>query len=565
MRLNLKFLSSARRAGKPSDIPDPRFSDPHRFSLSIEQLAIVASLFFSLSANTLFFSSALAGRAAASPHTWLFAVSVFVAITALHAAGLLVLLNRWTAKPLLAILFLVTAAAAYYMNKYTVFFNTEMVRNVLKTDVKEASELLSLGMLIHILLFAVLPILVLWRIPLRYRPWKRAVMVRIAYIGGALLLATGAIMLVFQDFSSLMRNHKEVRFLITPSNYLISAAKVFSADSSESGPRIPISADARLQASWGKRSKPMLFVLVVGETTRAANWGLNGYAHQTTPELAQLDILNFTRAQSCGTNTEVSVPCMFSPYGRHNYDEKEIRRHESVLHIIEHAGIKTLWRDNQAGCKGVCDGLEQQRLDDSKDAELCNGDRCLDEIMLKGLDAEVHKAKNGNIFVVLHQLGNHGPAYYQRYPASLRRFVPTCDTSDLSKCSREQIVNSYDNAVLYTDHFLAKTIAFLKAEQKDYNTAMWYMSDHGESLGENGIYLHGLPYSIAPKEQTSIPMVMWFSNGFLSSFHLNRDCLARKTDSPVSHDNLFHTVLGMLQIDSKYYDKAFDLTADCRR
>jgi len=553
------FPFARRTAPRPDSKASPRFA------LSIEQLAILASLFFSLSANTLFFSSALAGRPPGSPHTWLFAISIFVAITALHAAGLFVVLNRWTAKPLLAILLVVTALAAYYMSKYTVFFNTEMVRNVLKTDVKEASELLSPGMLLHLLLFAVLPVIVVWRLPLRYRPWRRALMVRIAYIVGALLLAAGAIMLVFQDFSSLMRNQKEVRFLITPSNYLVSAAKVLSADTSESGPRIPISADAKLQQSWAKRSKPMLFVLVVGETTRAANWGLNGYAHQTTPELAQLDILNFTRAQSCGTNTEVSVPCMFSPYGRHDYDEKEIRRHESFLHIIEHAGIKTLWRDNQAGCKGVCDGLEQQRLDDSKDPELCNGDRCLDEILLKGLDAEVRKAKNGNIFVVLHQLGNHGPAYYQRYPASLRRFTPTCDTSDLSKCSREQIVNSYDNAVLYTDHFLAKTIAFLKAEQKDYDTAMWYMSDHGESLGENGIYLHGLPYSIAPKEQVSIPMVMWFSNGFLSSFDLDKSCLAKKTDSPVSHDNLIHTVLGMLQIDSKYYNKTFDLTADCRK
>ncbi|HEX2604382.1 MAG TPA: phosphoethanolamine transferase domain-containing protein, partial [Oxalicibacterium sp.] len=260
--------------------------------MSIEQLAILASLFFSLSANTLFFSSALAGRPPGSPHTWLFAISIFVAITALHAAGLFVVLNRWTAKPLLAILLVVTALAAYYMSKYTVFFNTEMVRNVLKTDVKEASELLSPGMLLHLLLFAVLPVIVVWRLPLRYRPWRRALMVRIAYIVGALLLAAGAIMLVFQDFSSLMRNQKEVRFLITPSNYLVSAAKVLSADTSESGPRIPISADAKLQQSWAKRSKPMLFVLVVGETTRAANWGLNGYAHQTTPELAQLDILN---------------------------------------------------------------------------------------------------------------------------------------------------------------------------------------------------------------------------------------------------------------------------------
>lgn len=534
------------------------------FSLGVEQLCIYASLFFSVSANYLFLRSALAGRDPASPHTWLFAVSIFVAITSLHAAALLVLLNRWTAKPLLAILLLVTSLAAYYMNKYTVFFNAEMVRNVLKTDVKEASELLSPGMLLHIALLGVLPLLVLWRIPLRYRPWKRAIVVRLLYIGGALLLAVGAIMLVFQDFSSLMRNQKEARFLITPGNYLFSAGRVLLADTTENQPRISISDDAKLGASWATRDKPMLFVLVVGETTRAANWGLNGYAHDTTPELRQLDILNFTRAQSCGTNTEVSVPCMFSPYGRHDYDEKAIRRHQSFLHILDHAGIQTLWRDNQAGCKGVCEGLAQQIVGDSKDAESCNGERCLDEILLKGLDGEVRKAKNGNLFVVLHQLGNHGPAYYQRYPPSMRVFTPTCDTSDLSKCSREQIVNAYDNGVRYTDHFLAKTIAFLKSEQKDYHTAMWYLSDHGESLGENGIYLHGLPYSIAPKEQTHIPMVMWFSDGFLSSFGLKKGCLASKTDSPVGQDNLFHTVLGMLQIQSKYYDKALDLSASCR-
>jgi len=536
-----------------------------RFSLSVEQLAILASLYFSLTSNYLFFKSSLAGRDPSSPHTWLFAAAIFVAITALHAAGLFVLMNRWTAKPLLAILLVVTSLAVYYMNKYTVFYNTEMVRNVFKTDVKEASELLSFDMLLHVLLFAGLPILVIWRIPLRRRPWHRAIPIRLLYIVGALLLAAASIMSVFQDFSSLMRNHKEIRFLITPSNYLFSTAKLLSADSSESGPRIPISTDAKLEPSWAKRTKPMLFVLVVGETTRGRDWGLNGYARQTTPQLSKLDVINFPDAHSCGTNTEVSVPCMFSPYGRHDYNEKAIRTHESFLHILNHVGIRVLWRDNQAGCKGVCDGLHEDRLDDSKDPQLCNSDRCLDEIMLKGLDAEIRKDKVGNIFVVLHQLGSHGPAYYQRYPASLRKFTPTCDTADLSKCSREQIVNSYDNSVLYTDDFLAKTIAFLKSEQKDYDTAMWYMSDHGESLGENGIYLHGMPYPIAPQDQTHIPMVMWFSDGFLSSFDLNRKCLEQETHDRVSHDDLFSTILGMLQIQSKYYDKSYDLTANCHR
>jgi len=461
-------------------------------------------------------------------------------------------------------LLIVTAAATYYMDKYTVFFNSEMVRNILRTDVKEASELFSLNFCIHMLMYGVLPSLLVWKLRLTKTSWRRATLMRIAYLAGAFVIAGGSIMLVFQDFSSLMRNQKEVRFLITPSNYLFSLARVVVADTAQANtPKIPISADAHMAAGWNNRTKPMLFVLVVGETTRAANWGMNGYAHQTTPELSKLDVINFTHATSCGTNTEVSVPCMFSTYGRRNYDEKAVRAHESLLHVIDHAGVKTLWRDNQSGCKGVCDGLEQQHLDNSKNAALCDDERCLDEILLDGMDGEIQKAKNGNLFVVLHQLANHGPAYYKRYPAAMRIFTPTCDTADLSKCTKEEIVNAYDNGVLYTDHFLAKTISYLKT-QTTYDTAMLYLSDHGESLGEHGIYLHGLPYSIAPKEQTQIPMVMWMSQGFASSFGVNKDCMSKLSNKQVSQDNLFHSILGMLQIESRHYDRSLDLSAGCK-
>ena len=532
--------------------------------LSTERLAVLASLFFSLTSNSLFFAAATANRSWAHPSSWLFAAAVFIAITAFQTAALLVVLNRWSAKPVLTVLLLVTAAATYYMTRYTVFFNPDMVRNVLRTDVKEASELFSLNFCLHMLVFGGLPAIVVWRLPLQKRTWRRALLTRLLYLAGSLLLAIGAILLVFQDFSSMMRNQKEMRYLITPSNYLVSLVRVVTADTEDANkPKIPISADAKLGAGWATRTKPMLFVLVVGETTRAANWGMNGYARNTTPELSNLGVFNYTHATSCGTNTEVSVPCMFSIYGRHNYDQEAIRRHESLLHIINHVGINTVWRDNQSGCKGVCDGLGETFFDDRKNPALCDGERCLDEIMLDGMDDEIHKTKGGNLFVVLHQLGNHGPAYYRRYPSSMRTFTPTCDTADLSKCTQQQIVNTYDNGVLYTDHFLAKTINYLK-KQTQYDTAMLYLSDHGESLGEHGIFLHGMPYSIAPKEQTHIPMVMWLSQGFAKDFGIDRDCLERHTGDAVGQDNLFHSLLGMLQITSKYYDKSFDMTAACR-
>ena len=532
--------------------------------MSTELLIVLTSLFFALFCNQLFWSAIFGGRDWSAANTWLFSAAVFVILTALHSALLGLFVTRRIAKPLLAVLLLITAAAVYYMNRYTVFFDTSMLRNVLHTDVKEARELLSPGLLGYLLLFGVMPALLVARVPLQTRSWRRAIMVRVAFILGAVVIAAGSTMLVFQEFSALMRNHKEIRHLITPANYLVALTRVLAADTARAqGPKKPVGADAALAAGWNARKKPALLVVVIGETARAANWGLNGYARQTTPELAAVsDLLNFPHTSSCGTNTETSVPCMFSPFGRKDYDETKIRSHESLLHVLERAGIKTLWRDNQAGCKGVCDGLEEQRLDDSKNSALCDGERCLDEILLEDLDAELAKNK-GSMVLVLHQLGNHGPAYFRRYPPAFGKFTPTCDNPDLGKCARDAIVNSYDNALLYTDHFLNETIGKIKA-QHSHDAAMIYVSDHGESLGEKGIYLHGLPYAIAPKEQTEVPMVMWMSPGFESSFGLNRDCLKKRSTQPVSHDHLFHSVLGMLQVSTSVYDKNYDFTAGCR-
>ena len=166
--------------------------------------------------------------------------------------------------------------------------------------------------------------------------------------------------------------------------------------------------------------------------------------------------------------------------------------------------------------------------------------------------------------LVLHTLGNHGPAYFRRYPEAFRRFTPTCDDEDLSKCSREQIANSYDNALLYTDHVLARGIDLLEALAPRYDTALLYVSDHGESLGENGLYLHGLPYSIAPQEQTRVPMVMWLSPGFAARTALDAACLRTAAQRPATHDNLFHTVLGLLDVRTTIRDDTLDLTAACR-
>ena len=535
----------------------------YRPELSLETLALFVSLFFTVFCNGSFFAAVAKAGALHGPGGWLTALSLFAMIAALNMLLLCLVLYRPIAKPVLIVLLLTTAMAVRFMSEYTVYLDTDMIRNILHTDGKESGELVSWRLLPSLFLYGVLPSLLVWRVRLTPRPFKRALLIRSACLVGALVVACAAALLSFQNLSALMRNHREVRHLITPGNYVMSLARVaFEDQAGKNRARSPIGQDAKV-VGRSALAKPRLLVIVVGETVRAQNWGLNGYARQTTPELAKIGPINFPEVSACGSSTEVSVPCMFSPWGRADYDKDRIKRSESLMHVLEHAGIQTLWRDNQTGCKGVCDGLAFESFEHGDLAPFCTGEGCSDEVMLQGLDAELSK-RRGDVVLVLHQLGNHGPAYYKRYPSDLKRYTPACETSELGQCSLAEIVNAYDNATLHTDAFLARTIRYL-AEQNGRDAAMIYLSDHGESLGENGLFLHGVPYAIAPKTQLRVPMVMWLSPGFAASRGIDTACLRREAEQPASHDNLFHSVLGLMQVSTSVYDARRDLFRGCSR
>jgi lipid A ethanolaminephosphotransferase len=457
-----------------------------------------------------------------------------------------------------------TAFATYFMAHYNVYVDASMMRNVLRTDFGEARELLAPMLVPYLLLYAVLPLLLLWRVRLVNRSLLRATLVRLGAMLLAVLVAVGALLAVYQPFVSLMRNRHEVRYLITPGNVVWSLGAVLVSETRTAAkPKQAIGLDAKPGPSWATRHKPMLVVLVVGETARAANWGLSGYARQTTPQLATLPVINFSDVTSCGTNTEVSLPCMFAPVGRRQYDEQSIRGSQGLLHVLARAGVAVHWRDNQSGCKGVCDGLTNDSVQGLNAPGLCSEGRCLDEGLLQGIDRRLDQAQ-GRQLLVLHQLGNHGPAYFRRYPASFARFTPACENEDLQHCTREEITNAYDNALLYTDHVLAQLIAQLNAHADNVDSALLYVSDHGESLGENRLFLHGVPYAIAPDVQTKVPMVWWSSPGFAQTTGLDLACLRQRAQASVSHDHLFHTLLGLLDVSTALYEPQWDFTAECR-
>lgn len=540
-----------------------------RPSARVEQIVAVASLFWVLAANRDFVIAALRQRPLAGAADLGFLLTLLGLLWALHVLLVLPLATRHTVKPLVALLTVAAAAGSYFIGSFGVVLDPSMLRNVLRTDLAETRELLNATLVLHLGLYAAVPLLLLWRTEVEPTGWRRAVLARGALAAVALGVLVAGAWLQYQPLSSWLRQRTDVRYLITPANIVWSTSRVLAGEARGAArPREVVAPDVRRGPSWAARTRPLVVVLVVGETARAANWGLSGYARQTTPELARRGVVNFARVSACGTNTEVSVPCLFAPVGRRDFDEARIRGQESVLHVLDRAGVSVHWRDNQSGCKGVCDGLPQDVVTAQGDSGLCEGGRCLDEGLIRDLPERLRAAR-GTSFWVLHMLGNHGPSYWRRYPPRFATFQPECRDDDLQRCTAEQIVNAYDNALLYTDHVLGRTIDALRAASGEVDSALLYVSDHGESLGERGLFLHGLPWAIAPAEQKQVPMVWWSSPGLERAAGLMPGCLApalqRQSTTPVSHDHLFHTLLGLLDLQTQALEPSLDLVGSCRQ
>jgi lipid A ethanolaminephosphotransferase len=320
------------------------------------------------------------------------------------------------------------------------------------------------------------------------------------------------------------------------------------------------------------QQRPPLLLLVLGETARSDHFALNGYGRPTTPQLATLGVTSQRNAWSCGTSTAASVPCMFSHLGREAYGERQ-QDHENLVDVLQRAGLAVLWLDNQAGCKGVCDRVPNVSTSVSTTAlnraTLCPEGECLDEIMLDGLDQRIAalpaERRARGVVVVMHQMGSHGPAYHKRSPADAKPFQPECTSAALQDCSRDAVVNAYDNSIAYTDRFLAGAIRWLQSRGPSNDTALLYVSDHGESLGENNLYLHGLPYAIAPDVQKHVPWISWFSSGFMQRSGLSQACLRQRLDERVSHDQYFHSALGLLDVQTRSYRPDWDFYRPCRQ
>lgn len=536
------------------------------FQINNQVFIIISALFFTIFQNTAFWRKAYELQSISSFHDALFFASLFFFIFCALIIIFGCLCWKFTSKVFLTFFLLTSATTNYYALTYGVYMDKTMVANVLQTTPQEASGLITGKYILWLCIFGILPTFLLWRTKLLpSSKWWKTIVIRLALmvLAIALLLATG--LPFYKNYASFIRNNREVVKLLTPSNYIVGLIGYSKQLIAKNKPIEPIGLDAKVV---GAPMKPSLLIFVVGETSRAQNFALNGYQRETNPNLRKYaDLVNFTQASSCGTATAVSVPCMFSHMTREEYSASRAEFQENVLDIIQRVGIQTYWRDNDSGCKGVCNRIPNQEVAQylSATSENSNDGLFYDDLLLADLNKHID-TQTGNKMIVLHTAGSHGPTYYQRYRHNLAGlFTPDCDTKQIEQCDHQQLVNAYDNTILAIDDMLNKTIQFLQGYEDKYNVAMLYLSDHGESLGENGIYLHGTPYVVAPKEQTHIPMIFWANAGFYRDNQINLTCMQKKAQSEaVSQDNVFHTLLSFWHIQTKELNPKLDLFSGCR-
>lgn len=515
------------------------------------KMILLTSLFLLLFDNFSFFRNVLVVYPA-SLNNMGFLFSLAVVLINVMVLLFTIFCTKYTVKPILIVILLASSLASYFMNEYNIVIDDSMIQNILETDISESLDLFSFKLVLYLLFAGILPSIFVCKVKIEHRSLKAELLSRLKIIAGTLLIIVLMIFPFTKFYTSFLREHKRLRYYTNPTYYIYSIGEYIA--SRMNGSEIvlmSIGRDAKIPETDMDRE---LVILVIGEAARADRFSLNGYQRETNPLLKKEDVINLPNVYSCGTSTAVSVPCMFSIYNRDEYSDKKAKSTQNILDVLSHAGVNILWRDNNSDSKGVALRVAYEDYKDPNNNPICDVE-CRDEGMLEGLQEYIDSQKQGDILIVLHQMGNHGPAYYKRYPKHFEKFTPTCKTNQLEECTEEEINNAYDNAILYTDYFLSKVIKLLKQNTNRFESAMLYLSDHGESLGEKNLFLHGLPYAMAPEAQKRIAAIMWFGDGF----EIDKDAIRNSASKEYSQDNLFHTLLGLMEVDTSVYDKNMDI------
>jgi len=521
--------------------------------ISTTRIVLIVAAFLTLTGNTKFFSETLV------VYPWsenaFFIISLSIWLFSFLAVLLLIVSYRYSVKPILITLLLVSSIVSYFANNYGIVIDDSMIINTLETNTTETMDLFTMKLAFYFLVLGILPSYWVYKAQITSSKLLQQIWSKLKAIIILIIVFVLVTLAFSKSYASLARENKHLRLYINPSYYLYSVGKYINSQFQVSSiPFNIIGQDAKVVHEQAEEVDREIVILVVGETARADRFSLNGYHRKTNPLLEKEDVVSFTNFYACGTSTAVSVPCMFSYYNKENYDRDLINNSSNILDTLHNTGvISVLWRDNNTGSKGVADRINFQDFSAYGVNTICDTE-CRDEGMLVGLQEYIDKSKNKDILIVLHMMGSHGPAYYKRYPKDFEKYKPVCETSQLNECSKEEINNAYDNTILYTDYFLSKVVKFLKKNaNKGSEAIMIYMSDHGESLGEHGLYLHGAPDFIAPDEQIHVPFILWASGGDVKQ-DISYNDIKKKTNVRFSHQQLFHILLDFFEVETKLFN-----------
>ena len=527
-------------------------------------LIVILTLYFSVILNLSFWRFIYHNMDITGFRTFCFFVSLFFFI----AIPLFLLFNlicvKIIGKPFIIVLLLSCSFTNFMMFNYGVFIDKHMIQNVMETNAREATDLITMSLFFWVLITGILPSVLVLITSVQYGTFKEEFKIRLKNFLISILILGIFGSGLYKEYAAYGRNHREIKNIINIVNF--TSGTISYIKRIRWAKRKFIELDQNPQNLDYSKNRKMytVVVFIVGETARAGNFSLDGYERKTNPLLEKQDIAYFKDVTACGTATAVSVPCMFSHMNQKKFDVTDAKFTENLLDLAQKAGYHVIWRENDDGCKGVCKRVKDvKNMQKTNHPEYCHGDYCWDEVLLEELNDILPKIQQ-NTLIVLHTQGSHGPTYHQRYPDKFKKFLPTCDTADIQDCSLDQIVNTYDNTILYTDYIISQTIDIVKKYPR-FESSVIYVSDHGESLGENNIFLHGMPYRIAPVEQKSVPMLIWMNENMKKWDYIDYNCLKLSAEKKAySHDNLFHSLLGLLAIKTSVYDNNYDLFDACR-
>jgi lipid A ethanolaminephosphotransferase len=474
---------------------------------------------------------------------YFFIFLVYLTILFLTSIFLLIVGIRYLLKPTIFLLVLSCPIVAYYKEVYGISVDEGIIISlfdaIIEKNINEINDLLSAKLFITILLTAIVPLIPLFFIKIDYPSLLKEQAIRLSYIAGMILLLSLLIVSTYKNTSLTARTNKKISRDVVPLYSVSSLIKIIKNSFKteleftelDENPKVLNSKDS------------IVGIVVIGETARADHFSLNNYARTTNPNLERRNITNYSNAYSCGTLTKISVPCMFFMGDYNSFSVDVARNQFNLLDIISQSKSGVTWVENNSGCKHVCDRIDTIELTNNLNKEN------YDEVLVPYIDKILQNKKGNRTLIILHTMGSHGPKYYKRYPSAFDKFQPSCKSNNPQECSQKELINAFDNTLLYTDHVLNLMIS--KLEKLKEKSFLIYASDHGESLGELGLYLHGMPRSIAPKEQIHIPWFVWFSDSYKTS----RDLKMVNTNTEISHEHFPHTILDALQIDSKYFKK----------